>query len=182
MRRHSRERRATVATYSAGLRAFVRFLARRALLPPGVTYEQMRENVREVMSRASYKTPRIDRRLPLLVTHVLGLPLPPLHGHSLLPLLRGGAPAPRAYACAGLQRGESLEWALHTPQWSYLLPLSQPAENLDAPVRGEVDRAGAFPSLRLVLGDHRPLPVELEVPGFEAWKSSRSPSMYTPKE
>src|SRR5256885_8052819 len=76
VRRHSRERRATVATYSAGLRAFVRFLARRALLPPGVTYEQMRENVREVMDRASYKTPRIDRRLPLLVTHVLGLPLP----------------------------------------------------------------------------------------------------------
>jgi site-specific recombinase XerD len=76
VRQHGRERRATVATYSAGLRAFVRFLARRALLPTNVTYEQMRENVREVMGRATYKTPRIDRRLPLLVTHVLSLPIP----------------------------------------------------------------------------------------------------------
>src|SRR5260221_9618767 len=41
VRRHSRERRATVATYSSGVRAFVRFLARRGELPSGVTYEQM---------------------------------------------------------------------------------------------------------------------------------------------
>ncbi|HEY3062563.1 MAG TPA: tyrosine-type recombinase/integrase [Chloroflexota bacterium] len=77
VRLHGRERRATVATYSAGLRAFVRFLARRALLGAGVTYEQMRENVREVMGRGHYKSPRIDTRLPLLVTHVLERPLPP---------------------------------------------------------------------------------------------------------
>src|SRR5262249_15145979 len=57
---------------------------RRAVLPPGVTYEQMRSNVQHVMGRASYKSPRIDRRLPLLVTHVLGLPLPD-------PKERGGA-------------------------------------------------------------------------------------------
>ena len=76
IRRHSRQRRATVATYSSGVRAFVRFVARRGRLRVGVTYEQMRDNVREVMGRSSYKTPRIDRRLPLLVTHVLDLPLP----------------------------------------------------------------------------------------------------------
>src|SRR5262249_15157134 len=63
VRQHGRDRRATIATYSAGVRAFVRFLARRALLAPDVTYEQMRENAREVIGRASYKTPRIDRRL-----------------------------------------------------------------------------------------------------------------------
>lgn len=83
VRQHGRERRSTVATYSAALRAFVRFLARRGLLDAGVTYEQMRENVREVMGRGHYKTPRIDRALPLVVTHVLELPLPP-------PLERGG--------------------------------------------------------------------------------------------
>ncbi len=66
---YGRERRATVATHSAALRAFVRFLARRGLLAQGVTYEQMRENVREVMGRSSYKAPRIDRRIPLFVTH-----------------------------------------------------------------------------------------------------------------
>ena len=76
VRRHGRQRRATVATYSSGLRAFVRFLARRAELPAGVTYEQMRDNVQQVMGRSSYKTPRIDQRLPLLVTHALGLELP----------------------------------------------------------------------------------------------------------
>ena len=76
VRRHSRERRATVATYSAGLRAFVRFLARRAQLAQGVTYEQMRANAQQVMGRGSYRTPRIDDRLPLLVTHALSLPIP----------------------------------------------------------------------------------------------------------
>ena len=39
VRQHGRERRATVATHSAGLRAFVRFLARRGLLASGVTYD-----------------------------------------------------------------------------------------------------------------------------------------------
>jgi site-specific recombinase XerD len=108
VRRHSRERRATVATYSAGLRAFVRFLARRALLPQGVTYEQMRENVREVMGRASYKTPRIDRRLPLLVTHVLGLPLPPpteRRGIRRLEALRDRALMLTLF-CTGMRREE----------------------------------------------------------------------------
>jgi site-specific recombinase XerD len=76
VRRYGRERRATLATHSAALRAFVRFLARRGLLRHGVTYEQMRENAREVMGRSSYKAPRIDRRLPLLVTHVLDQPVP----------------------------------------------------------------------------------------------------------
>lgn len=108
VRRHSRERRATVATYSAGLRAFVRFLARRALLPPGVTYEQMRENVHEVMGRASYKTPRIDRRLPVLVTYVLGLPLPPAterRGSKRLELLRDRALLLTLF-CTGMRREE----------------------------------------------------------------------------
>lgn len=108
IRRHSRERRATVATYLAGLRAFVRFLARRALLPPEVTYEQMRENAREAMGRANYKTPRIDRRLPLLVTHVLELPLPQPHergGVRRLELLRDRALLLTLF-CTGMRREE----------------------------------------------------------------------------
>jgi site-specific recombinase XerD len=108
VRRHSRGRRATVATYSAGLRGFVRFLARRALLAPGVTYEQMRENVREVMGRASYKTPRIDDRLPLVVTHVLNLPLPGRNerrGIRRLELLRNRALLLTLF-CTGMRREE----------------------------------------------------------------------------
>jgi site-specific recombinase XerD len=108
VRRHSRERRATVATYSSGVRAFVRFLARRGQLAPGVTYEQMRDNAREVMGRGSYKTPRIDQRLPLLVTHVLGLPLPPpteRRGVRRLELLRDRALMLTLF-CTGMRREE----------------------------------------------------------------------------
>ena len=108
VRQRGRERRATVATYSAGLRAFMRFLARRAQLPPEVTYEQMRENVAAVMGRGSYKTPRIDRRLPLLVTHVLNLPEPPptaRNGIKRLELLRDRALLLTLF-CTGMRRDE----------------------------------------------------------------------------
>jgi site-specific recombinase XerD len=108
VRKHGRERRATVVTYLAGVRAFVRYLARRGLLGPGVTYEAMRENVREVTGRAGYKTPRIDRRLPLLVTHVLSLPLPPAsarQGIRRLELLRDRALMLTLF-CTGMRREE----------------------------------------------------------------------------
>ncbi len=108
VRKRGRAHRATIATYSAGLRAFIRFLARRALLPAGVTYEQMRENVAEVMGRTTYKTPRIDRRLPMLVTHVMSLPIPPpteRHGVKRLELLRDQALILTLF-CTGMRRDE----------------------------------------------------------------------------
>ncbi len=108
VRQHGREHRATVSTYSAALRAFVRFLARRGLLDRGVTYEQMRENARQVAGRGSYKSPRIDRRLPLLVTHVLELPLPPPEqrgGARRLEVLRDRALVLTLF-CTGMRREE----------------------------------------------------------------------------
>ncbi len=108
VRRHSRERRATVATYSSGVRAFVRFLARRAELAQGVSYEQMRANVQQVMGRGSYKTPRINQRLPLLVTHVLSLPIPGANergGVKRLELLRDRALMLTLF-CTGMRREE----------------------------------------------------------------------------
>ncbi|MBV8718059.1 MAG: tyrosine-type recombinase/integrase [Chloroflexi bacterium] len=108
VRRHGRERRATVATYSAGLRAFVRYLARRALLRPGVTYEQMRANAQQVMGRSTYRTPRIDQGLPLLVTHVLEQPEPPPSergGVKRLELLRDRALLLTLF-CTGMRREE----------------------------------------------------------------------------
>ena len=109
VRRHSRQRRATVATYSSGLRAFVRFLARRAELPAGVTYEQMRDNAQQVIGHSSYKSPRIDQRLPLLVTHALGLELPPpseRRGIRRLELLRDRALLLTLF-CTGMRREEA---------------------------------------------------------------------------
>lgn len=108
VRRHGRERRATVATYSAGLRAFVRFLARRALLRSGVTYEQMRANEQQVMGRSSYRTPRIDQGLPLLVTHALSLAVPPAterRGVKRLERLRDRALLLTLF-CTGMRREE----------------------------------------------------------------------------
>jgi site-specific recombinase XerD len=108
VRRHGSAHRATTATYSSALRAFVRFLARRGLLPRDVTYEQMRENVQAVMGRATYKTPRVDRRLPLLVTQVLSMPLPPpadRKGEKRLELLRDRALLLTLF-CTGMRREE----------------------------------------------------------------------------
>ena len=108
VRRRGREHRTTLATYSAGVRGFMRFLARRALLPQGVTYEQMRENVAEVMGRGTYKTPRIDRRLPTLVTHVMALPVPPAterNGVKRLEVLRDQALILTLF-CTGMRRDE----------------------------------------------------------------------------
>ena len=39
-------------------------------------------------------------------------PLPDVHGRSLLPLARGEVESIRPYACAGLQVGEAIEYAL----------------------------------------------------------------------
>ncbi len=108
IRHYGRDRRATITTYCSALRAFVRFLARRGLLDPTVSYEQMRENVREVMSRASYKTPRIDRRLPLVVTHALSRPVPSAEergGVKRLETLRDRALILTLF-CTGMRRQE----------------------------------------------------------------------------
>lgn len=73
---YGRDDRFTISTYVAGSRAFLRFCARRHLLAPDVSFEELRDNVREVMGRVPYRTPRIDRRLVKIVTHVDGLELP----------------------------------------------------------------------------------------------------------
>lgn len=76
VRGYGREDRATIATYVAGARAFLRFLARRRLLAPDVSFEAMREQAREAMGRASYRAPRVDGRLPQVVLYVKSIPLP----------------------------------------------------------------------------------------------------------
>jgi len=89
---YGRERRATVVTYLAALRAFLRFLDRRGWLPPDASYERLRDRLAEVVGRGQYRTPRIDRRLPLIVVHADGLPLPaPDRPADRLTLLRDRA-------------------------------------------------------------------------------------------
>ena len=76
VRSYGRDDRSTITTYVAGARAFFRFLARRRLLGPEVSFEAVREHAREAMGRGSYRSPRIDGRLPLVVLYVKSIPLP----------------------------------------------------------------------------------------------------------
>ncbi len=75
--------------------------------------------------RVSALTQPVDL-LPTILD-LLGLPHAAGHGFSLLPLVRGEQDQVRAYACAGLELGEGLEWALRTPEWALVLPLRTPA-------------------------------------------------------
>jgi integrase len=103
------ESRASVQTYVAGARAFLRFLARRKWLASDVSFEALRANAREVLGRGSYRTPRVDRRLPLIVTYVESLQLPaaaPRAERLRLELLRDKALI-RTLFCTGVRRQEA---------------------------------------------------------------------------
>jgi arylsulfatase A-like enzyme len=67
---------------------------------------------------------------------VFGVQLPAVHGESLLPLARGQRNQIREYACAGLRTGDAIEWALRSPHWSFLLPMSSPS--FDSPAESEL--------------------------------------------
>jgi arylsulfatase A-like enzyme len=60
---------------------------------------------------------------------LFGLALPEAHGHVLLPLIRGAAEGVRPFACAGLQVGEGIEWAVRTSEWVFLHPLQPHPED-----------------------------------------------------
>lgn len=108
VRRHGRDRRTTVSTYLSAARAFVRFLARRDLLATSASSEHMHQNVREAMGRGSYKTPRVDRRIPLVVTYVKSVPLPDAadrKGAHRLEVLRDQALILTLF-CTGMRREE----------------------------------------------------------------------------
>jgi site-specific recombinase XerD len=71
-----RERRSTIVTYVAALRALYRFLDRRGWAAVDTSFERVRERLAEVVGRGQYRTPRIDRGLPLIVVTADELPLP----------------------------------------------------------------------------------------------------------
>lgn len=51
------------------------------------------------------------------------LPLPAIHGRSLLSLIHGETDEVHPYACSAHQVADALEWGLHTPEWTLLLPV-----------------------------------------------------------
>ena len=60
-------------------------------------------------------------------------PLANIHGRSLLPLARGEVESIRPFACAGLQVGDAIEYALRTPEWAFLLPHQPSAGDAERP-------------------------------------------------
>lgn len=58
-------------------------------------------------------------------------PLAGSHGRSLLLLARGEVESIRSYACAGLQIGDAIEYALRTPEWAFLLPIQSSADDVE---------------------------------------------------
>ncbi len=46
-----------------------------------------------------------------------------VHGHSLLPLVRGEVQQVRSHASSGLRISETVEYALRTKEWAFLLPM-----------------------------------------------------------
>jgi arylsulfatase A-like enzyme len=85
---------------------------------------------REAGRRVAALTQPVD--LPPTLLDLFGIPMSEgLHGHSLLPLVRGEAEKVRDYACTGLAHAGRIEWALRTPEWAFLLPVQQAAD--DAP-------------------------------------------------
>jgi site-specific recombinase XerD len=108
LRAYGRERRTTAVAYAAAVRAFFRFLDRRRWLHPDLSYERMKDGLRELIGRVHYKTPRIDDAVAAVVTYVDDLPVPsPTRrstGHRL-ELLRDKAILKTLYATA-LRRQE----------------------------------------------------------------------------
>ncbi|MBI4301032.1 MAG: tyrosine-type recombinase/integrase [Chloroflexi bacterium] len=102
------EVRSTITTYIAGARAFFSYLGRHNVGPRGTSFEVIREGLHQIMSKAGYKTPRVDKRLPLLVLYVKSVDITPLNRSNekkRLELLRDKAVIQTLY-CTGMRREE----------------------------------------------------------------------------
>ena len=77
LRHCGRGKRTTCVVYVTDVRAFFRFLDRRRWLHPDVSYERMKDGLRELIGRTPYKTPRVGDSVAQVVTYVNELPVPP---------------------------------------------------------------------------------------------------------
>ncbi len=108
LRVHGRERRTTAVTYVGETRAFFRFLDRRRWLRADLSFEHIKDGLRELIGRVPYKTPRVDDAVALVVTSVKAVPLPVAderNGQRRLELLRDRAILTTLYA-TGMRRQE----------------------------------------------------------------------------
>jgi integrase/recombinase XerD len=108
LRGYGRDRRSTAVAYTSEVRAFFRFLDRRRWLHPDVSYERMKDSLRELIGRLNYKTPRVDDAVALVVMAAKNATLPPdddKHKHQRLEVLRDRAVLATLFA-TGMRREE----------------------------------------------------------------------------
>ncbi len=81
------------------------------------------------------RVPALTQPVDLLPTLLgaFGLPQVTADGRALQPLARHETEQVRPYACSGLRVGAWCEWALRTPDWAFLLPVSAPPEERPRP-------------------------------------------------
>jgi arylsulfatase A-like enzyme len=81
----------------------------------------------EAGRRVEVLTQAVD--LAPTLADVFDVPFGPAHGHTLVPLLQGEAEQVRPYAVSGARVGGAIEWALRTPDQSFLLPVERAADD-----------------------------------------------------
>jgi site-specific recombinase XerD len=93
LRHYGRAQRTTCVAYVTEVRAFFRFLDRRRWLHPDVSYERLKDGLRELVGRTPYKTPRVGDSVAQVVAYVNRLPVPPASAaeQARLTLLRDRA-------------------------------------------------------------------------------------------
>ncbi|MHB1133516.1 MAG: tyrosine-type recombinase/integrase [Chloroflexota bacterium] len=94
LRDRGREKRSTAVAYTSEVRTFFRFLDRRRWLSPEVSYERLKDGLREHIGRVNYKTPRVDNAVALVVLAAKNAELPPddeKHKYKRLEALRDRA-------------------------------------------------------------------------------------------
>jgi site-specific recombinase XerD len=106
LKHYGRERRSTCVAYVTEVRAFFRFLDRQRWLHASVSYERMKDGLRELIGRQPYKTPRVGDGIARIVTYVDDLELPPgSDAQERLALLRDRALLRTLWA-TGMRREE----------------------------------------------------------------------------
>lgn len=86
---------------------------------------------KEAGRRVSLLTQSVDLFPTLLETFKAPVPETPMAGRSLWPLVHGLEQPVRVDAVTGLQIGDAIEYALRTPEWSFILPVR--ADEADPP-------------------------------------------------
>ncbi len=81
-------------------------------------------------AQAGQRIAALTQPVDLLPTFLeaLSQPIPPLHGCSLWPLLRGEVEQVRPYAVVAMRAGGQESWLMRTPDWALHLPIMPPDE------------------------------------------------------